>query len=366
MKIKLLLVFLVLLPLFALSAHGEEYGADSLDGFGDIIPDSVDPGGEDAEEIADDFTIGHVVDLIAAELGEIAEPVTRQLAILLGTVVLISAVTALKSSMSNTGLTAALEYATLLCGALAAYNAVAEVWERLSDALGNLTAFMTGLIPMMTALYAAGGQRHYCGGQRRGTFDYDRPLGAAFILRAVAGAARLLRAGSDYRTGRTDQPDGRVAGDAQYVHLRADVYHDDFNRGVLGFQTNLALSADNLSARALKFAASSYIPVVGGALGDAVRAIGGSVGLLRATLGTASVAVIFALVLPSVLQIYLCRLTFSLVGTAAKLVGCDREGAFFEEMRSMLGFGLSLLVSCTVMFLFFVTLFSRAAVGITQ
>ena len=365
MKIKLLLVFLVLLPLFALSAHGEEYGADSLDGFGDIIPDSVDPGGEDAEEIADDFTIGHVVDLIAAELGEIAEPVTRQLAILLGTVVLISAVTALKSSMSNTGLTAALEYATLLCGALAAYNAVAEVWERLSDALGNLTAFMTGLIPMMTALYAAGGNVTTAAVSAAGLLTMtalSEQLSYYVlwpVLRVCFGLALITGLGGQINLTGVSQV-------MRNMFTSALTFIMTILTAVLGFQTNLALSADNLSARALKFAASSYIPVVGGALGDAVRAIGGSVGLLRATLGTASVAVIFALVLPSVLQIYLCRLTFSLVGTAAKLVGCDREGAFFEEMRSMLGFGLSLLVSCTVMFLFFVTLFSRAAVGITQ
>ena len=132
---------------------------------------------------------------------------------------------------------------------------------------------------------------------------------------------------------------------------------------VISNQVNLAMSADNLSARALKFAASSYIPVVGGALGDAIRAIGGSIGVLRSTLGTAAVAVIFALVIPAVLQIYLCRFTFSVTASVAKLAGCDREGSLFEEMRGMLGFGLAILLSCAVMFLFFVASFSRAAVG---
>lgn len=343
----------------------DSYASDSLDDFSRIIPEAADNLDGGAEQIADDFTIGHVVDLIAAELRDIVEPLTKQLAILLGTVILISTVNALKASFTNAGLTSALEYATLLCAALAAYNAVSNVWDRLSEALSNLTAFMTGLIPMMGALYIAGGNVTAATVSSAGLMTLN-----AFceqlayyvlwpVLRVCFGLALITGLGGQVNlTGVSQTLRNMFTTTLSFIMA--------ILTAVLGYQTNLALSADNLSARALKFAASSYIPVVGGAVGDAIRAIGGSVGMLRATLGTASVAVVFTLVLPAVLQIYLCRLTFSLVSTASKLVGCDREGAFFEEMRGMLGFGLAILVSCTAMFLFFITLFARAAVGITQ
>ncbi len=362
MKIKCFFIIIALFSLFSISVRAEEY---TLDGFSDIIPDAARTDDNSAEHIAQNFTIGHVVDLIAAELGKLAEPLTRQLAILLGVVVLVSMVQALKTSFSDTGLSSALEYITLLCAALAAYTAIAGVWERLTAAMSGLTAFMTGLIPMMSALYAAGGNVTTAAISSAGLMTltaFCEQLSYYIlwpVLRVCFGLALIAGMGGQISL-------SGIAGVLRGMFTTVLTFVMTILTAVLGYQTNLALSADNVSAKALKFVASSYIPVVGGALGDAIRAIGGSVGLLRATLGGAAVAVIFALVLPAVLQIYLCRFTFSLVGSAAKLVGCDRESAFFGEMRSILGFGLAILVSCAVMFLFFVTLFARAAVGITQ
>ena len=135
----------------------EEFGKASLEEFSDIVPAAAAGLGGDADAIAEGFTVGHVVDMIVAELAELVSPLTRQLAILIGVVIVISAVNAAKNSISNGSLTTALEYVTLLCAVLAAYGTISSVWQRIADTLTNLTAFMTGLIPMMGTLYAAGG-----------------------------------------------------------------------------------------------------------------------------------------------------------------------------------------------------------------
>jgi len=341
------------------------YGDSSLEGFSDILPEPAADMGSGADEIAESFTIGGVVDMIFAELGELVEPLSRQLALLLGVVIMISAVNAAKASFSNSGLTSALEYATLLCSVLAAYGAVSSVWERLTETMSNLTAFMTGLIPMMGTLYVAGGNVTAAAVSSAGLMTltaFCEQLSYYVlwpVLRVCFGLALITGLGGQVCL-------SGVTSTLRNMFTTTLAFIMAMLTAVLSYQTNLALSADNLSAKALKFAASSYIPVVGGALGDAIRAIGGSIGVLRSTLGTASVAVIFALIIPAILQIYLCRFTLSLTAAAAKLTGCDREGAFFEDMRGMLGFGLAILFSCSVMFLIFVTLFSRSAVGIMQ
>lgn len=343
----------------------DEYGIGSLESFSDILPANTSELGSDALSIAEDFTIGRVVDLIFAELGELVAPITRQLSILLGLVIIISVVNAAKNSISNGSITAALEYVTLLCTVIAAYTAVSNVWERIADTLTNLTAFMTGLIPIMGTLYVAGGDVTAAAVSSAGLMTLTgfceqlSYYGLWPVLRICFGLSLVTGLGGQVNLSGVSQTFRNM-----FTTILA------FSMTVLSFvlsnQVNLALSADNLSAKALKFAASNYIPVVGGALGDAVRAIGGSVGVLRSTLGTASVAVIFAIVIPAILQIYLSRFVFSITASVAKLTGCDREGSFFDEMRGMLGFGLAIIFSSAVMFLFFVTLFSRAAVGMLQ
>lgn len=342
-----------------------EFGESSLEEFSDIIPAAAQDIGSDAAAIAEEFTVGRVVDMIVAELGELVAPLTRQLSILLGVVIIMSAIAAAKNSISNAGLTAALEYAALLCAVLAAYGAVSGVWQRIADTLDNLTAFMTGLIPMMGTLYVAGGNVTTAAVSSAGLMTltaFCEQLSYYVlwpVLRVCFGLSLITGLGGQVSLSGVTQT-------LRNMFTTTLAFIISVLTFVISNQVNLALSADNLSARVMKFAASSYIPVVGGALGDAIRAIGGSIGVLRSTLGTASVAVIFALVLPAVLQIYLCRFTFSLTASVAKLVGCDRESSLFDEMRGMLGFGLAILVSCAVMFLFFVTTFSRAAVGMVM
>lgn len=340
----------------------EEFGKASLEEFSDIVPAAAAGLGGDADAIAEGFTVGHVVDMIVAELAELVSPLTRQLAILIGVVIVISAVNAAKNSISNGSLTTALEYVTLLCAVLAAYGTISSVWQRIADTLTNLTAFMTGLIPMMGTLYAAGGNVTTAAVSSAGLLTltaFCEQLSYYVlwpVLRVCFGLSLITGLGGQMCISGVSQT-------LRNMFTTTLAFIMSILTFVISNQVNLAMSADNLSARALKFAASSYIPVVGGALGDAIRAIGGSIGVLRSTLGTAAVAVIFALVIPAVLQIYLCRFTFSVTASVAKLAGCDREGSLFEEMRGMLGFGLAILLSCAVMFLFFVASFSRAAVG---
>ncbi|HHW25383.1 MAG TPA: hypothetical protein GXX22_08005 [Clostridiales bacterium] len=372
MAIKFTVITLALMMVMAIGVRAdgisvmdnlEEHGGLSLDGFRDIIPASAADIGNDAGEVARDFTVGRVVDMITSELAELASPLTRQLSILLGVVIITSAVNAAKNSISSGSLTTALEYLTLLCAVLAAYGTISGVWQRIADTLTDLNTFMIGLIPMMGSLYVAGGNVTTAAVSSAGLMTltaFCEQLSYYVlwpVLRVCFGLSLITGLGGQVSLSGVSQTLRNMFTTALSFIMTVLTF-------VISNQVNLALSADNVTAKALKFAASNYIPVVGGALGDAIRAIGGSIGVLRSTLGTAAVAVIFAIVLPAVLQIYLCRFAFSITASVAKLAGCDKEGSVFEEMRGMLGFGLAILMSCAVMFLFFVSSFSRAAVGL--
>lgn len=131
--------------------------------------------------------------------------------------------------------------------------------------------------------------------------------------------------------------------------------------GVLGIQTTLAKGSDTLALRTARFAAGSFLPVVGGSISEAFRTVSGSVQYLRSVTGTGAILVLFFSFLPVFLSILLTRIVFLLSGSAAKLLGCEGEEKILSELASVYGYFLAVIASIFVMTVFSLTLFARCA-----
>lgn len=131
--------------------------------------------------------------------------------------------------------------------------------------------------------------------------------------------------------------------------------------GVLGIQTTLAKGTDTLGLRTVRFAAGSFLPVVGGSVSEALRTVAGSVQYLRGVVGMGCVLVILFAFLPVFLSVLLSRITFLLGGATAKLLGCDSEEKILSELASVYGYFMAVIASLFVSMTFSLTLFARCA-----
>ena len=129
--------------------------------------------------------------------------------------------------------------------------------------------------------------------------------------------------------------------------------------GVLGVQTTLAKGSDTLALRSMRFAAGSFLPVVGGSVSEALRTVAGSVQYLRGVVGVGGILVIFFAFLPIFLSVLLNRITFLLCGAAAKLLGCDSEEKILSELASVYGYFMAVIASLFVLIIFSLTIFAR-------
>ena len=134
--------------------------------------------------------------------------------------------------------------------------------------------------------------------------------------------------------------------------------------GVLGMQSTLAKGADTIALRTVRFAAGSFLPVVGGSVSETLRTVSGSVQYLRGIVGTGGILVLLFAFLPVFLSVVLNRITFLLAGSAAKLLGCDREERLLAEFASVYGYFLAVIASLFVMMVFALTLFAHCATAI--
>lgn len=73
--------------------------------------------------------------------------------------------------------------------------------------------------------------------------------------------------------------------------------------GLLTTKGILAGAADSVASKGIKFALSSFVPVVGGALGEGLSSIVGGLTLLRSALGIFGIAAVVLLILPTLIEI---------------------------------------------------------------
>ena len=134
---------------------------------------------------------------------------------------------------------------------------------------------------------------------------------------------------------------------------------------VLAAQSTLASASDVIAARAAKFVAGNFIPVVGGSVGESLKTVAGSVKYIRSTVGIAGIVIIILLILPTLISVITTRLAIMLAGTAARMLGCREEANILGELTSIYGYFMAVICACSVMFIFALTLLAHtsAAVG---
>ncbi len=259
---------------------------------------------------------------------------------------------------------AAVSYAVTLGMAVPSAGIAVRIWSESAEAIENLTMYMRAVIPVMGSLYCAGGN-----------------VGAAAASSASLTAAVTLM---EHAMGVCLLPVLRVCLGIAIVRCVGGGLCLDgvgsFIRGIfttgmglmtvlfgvmMGVQTKLALASDGTAARTVKFAVANMIPVIGGAAGEAMRAVVGSIGTVRTGAGAVAVIGILLTVLPAVIRLLVYRLVFGAAGVLAGVLGAEGEQKIASEMKEMLGYALAMVFFCGVLFIFSVTLMISSSVSIT-
>ena len=258
----------------------------------------------------------------------------------------------------------AVSYAVTLGMAVPSAGIAVRIWSESAEAIENLTMYMRAVIPVMGSLYCAGGN-----------------VGAAAASSASLTAAVTLM---EHAMGVCLLPVLRVClgitvvrcvGGGLCLDGVGSFIREIFTTGMglmtvlfgvmMGVQTKLALASDGTAARTVKFAVANMRPVIGGAAGEAMRAVVGSIGTVRTGAGVVAVIGILLTVLPAVIRLLVYRLVFGAAGVLAGVLGAEGEQKIASEMKEMLGYALAMVFFCGVLFIFSVTLMISSSVSIT-
>lgn len=230
-----------------------------------------------------------------------------------------------------------------------AYESLKVCLTLCKTTLDSLTAFMAAYIPLCTSVSAASGNAG------SGASFYTS---AVFVCEVIAlVTSRLLFPAVSVLTalvivGAVDDTmelSSCAATVKQTVNLALSALMCLFT-GYMAVSGAAASSADSLRAKGVRFAASSFIPVIGGAVSESLGTVQASLSVIRTSVGAVGIILIAATVLPPLISIIAVRLTL----TAGKLVcdafGQQRPSKLIEGLGSVLSIMMSLLVCFAMMF----------------
>ena len=133
---------------------------------------------------------------------------------------------------------------------------------------------------------------------------------------------------------------------------------------VMAGQTLLASKADSVTARTAKFAAGTFIPVVGGTVGEGLRTVAAGIEYLRSSVGVGAMIVICALLLPTLISLVLGRVSLSLCSWCASFLGLSKEAAVLNDFTGFYGYLIAVCSICSVLVIYALVLFVRISAAV--
>ncbi|MBQ8208228.1 MAG: hypothetical protein IJZ89_05790 [Clostridia bacterium] len=275
--------------------------------------------------------------------------------------VLLSALAhAMFGSMGNKALREPFSLCTTAAIVAAVIGEQTEMIRMADQFLERLLTLVNSMIPLIGVLYAAGGNVSTAAA---GTASLSLFLSicenlCGITLMPAVGICLAFSAASAFSSHLSL---GEISGTFKRMYTYGLGLLMAIMALVMGMQNQLTAKADSLSARAAKYAVGSFIPVVGGAVGDSLRTVAASVEYIRSAVGGIAIIVIIILLLPPLISLALGRSAVNISSSAAKMMGCEREGRLLSEIGNIYGYMMAVCSICSVIFIYALTLFIRCS-----
>lgn len=130
---------------------------------------------------------------------------------------------------------------------------------------------------------------------------------------------------------------------------------------VFSFKNILAQGADSISIKTARFAISSFVPIVGASINDALRTVSSSLSLIKNSSGILAIISIALIILPIIVYVFLNKISFGLLASISKLIHCEKQSIILEEADALCSYMLTLLATGSALFIFAITIFIKTS-----
>ena len=326
-----------------------------------LFSSNSDEVGEGVREMSDfSYLLRTVLSLIGLRIGDCV----RILAPVCGLLLLSAVCNALKSSFRSETVGRAFSFCATLVITVSLLTQSYGCIESVTAYFSRLNALTAAILPLMGALYAMGGNVTAAVASSSGLSIYmtilEELIGKSIVpFCGICMAFALVNALDP--TLRT----GTLLSTLKKNYTTALTFLMMLLLAMLSAQTTLGARSDTLAMRSVKFAAGNMIPVVGGSVSELLRTVSAGVGYLRGTVGICGVLLLILMLLPTLVELLLLRMTWQLSASLADLLGCDGQKKLLDEFASLLGYLIAAVSICSSVLMLSLTLLTHCASAIS-
>lgn len=240
----------------------------------------------------------------------------------------------------------------LVSGCFVIISVFAPAWESVKAAVSAMKAcatFEKALIPVLAAIVTFSGNPALALSVKGAAFaaaQFVEALAKDFALPLIGTAGALGITGSVLPTLKLSAVSELIRKTLLTVLSSATALFTGF----LGMKSLVSASVDGMAAKGVKLAASTFVPVVGGAIGDAYSSVLGSLSLIRTTVGIYGVAAVILTALPVMINLALWVLAMRFACTVSDLLDCRQCSEILKNIAFVFSMVNTLLLLCVVVF----------------
>lgn len=255
----------------------------------------------------------------------------------------------------NGSLQAAFKFLLLMVLTLTVQNALEDTLILVNDTMNGVCSFLMASLPVSGLLLAMNGEVERATLQGV-SLQHVIAVFSAINTQFLAPVLRFLLALTLAGSVAGDGVGGLTAFIARFLK-RSILFLFTLLSAILALQNALAAAADSVAMRGVRFAAGSFIPVVGNLVGEASRTLAAGIDLVKKECGVACILILAYLLARPMILLAVQKLILSASGAVGGILGDKACVGFLRGIVSVWDLMLAMLAFQACYFMFSIVLF---------
>lgn len=286
----------------------------------------------------------------------------RVFGILMGIVVLCAMLDGMKTALWETSLNGVFSAVSVVCVAAAVTTPIVDCITSTARAINECATFITAFIPVFSTVVTVSGQPVTAGAYTAFLF-----MACQMVSQIVSGTlVPLMGIYLAFCIAGNLAPGLQVTSVAKVVRQTVNWALGlllTLFVALLSLQTFVASGSDQVVSKAAKFLLGSFVPVVGGALGDAFVVTQGYMKLLKASVGAFGILAALMTFLPIFLQTVIWYLTVTIAGAIGEMLSARQTADILKSAGETLGVLMGVILCFALLIIVSTSLVLMATTG---
>lgn len=349
-KLCILLTIIVILPFFSVYSKADGEVDKYLTDYENSLPEDFAAFGKEENSLSS-LEFYSIISYLIETMSENGGRIGKFFMLLVGVSAIITV-----SSFIGGGLSSVSESVVGLISSILIYSSLSPVIYSVNDGITNLNSFFSSIIPIAVGVNALGGLVTTAGVQATGMYSALNLVtllgGEIFLSLSSLGLALALI--SSLGGNEISSVLKGVKGMFNWITGIATA----LMTATFALQNLVSSAKDSATIRAIRYSASSLIPVVGSTVSGAVGTLSSGISYAKGIIGGGAVAVILYMAISPLAVLLLYRLALSLAIILSDFLGSKMPSRIFSAFRFSLDMTVTVYSLSALIYIFNIVVFT--------